>query len=242
VKTRHRYQDIAVPDRVTWLPGSDADEVDSDDDDEEEFPEPNELEPLPDYGPDSWTGPDARTWGGYRYRSIDVVAGMDWADMPDWVVIDYSRFSCLGAGTKVWTDMGRKVIEEVQVGDRVLSQHPRSGELAYRPVLQTSIRPASRLVVLHAGGSSIVASEGHLFWVSGDGWLRACDARGGMELHALDGTVQLSRVEAGRFEPAYNLVVADFHTFFVGDEKPVLCHDNTDRRKTDAVVPGLIAR
>jgi hypothetical protein len=61
-----------------------------------------------------------------------------------------------------------------------------------------------------------------------------------MELHALDGSVQVSTTDSGRLERACNLVVADWHTFFVGDERPVLCHDNTDRRKTDAVVPGLI--
>jgi hypothetical protein len=147
---------------------------------------------------------------------------------------------CLGAGNKVWTDMGLKAIEEVQVGDRVLSQDPQTGELAYRPVLKTTVRPASRLVVLQACNQSIVTSGGHLFWVAGDGWVRASEMRGGMEMHALDGSVQLSTVERGRYEPSYNLVVADWHTYFVGEEKPVLCHDNTVSRKTDAVVPGLV--
>ena len=37
----------------------------------------------------------------------------------------------------------------------------------------------------------------------------------------------------------YNLVVADFHTYFVGHSK-ILSHDNTVRDATDAVVPGLV--
>jgi hypothetical protein len=42
-------------------------------------------------------------------------------------------------------------------------------------------------------------------------------------------------------EEAYNLVVADFNTYFVG-ETGVLVHDNTPRTPTRATVPGLAAR
>jgi hypothetical protein len=34
-------------------------------------------------------------------------------------------------------------------------------------------------------------------------------------------------------------VVADFHTYFVGEAK-ILSHDNTIRQPTNAVVPGLV--
>lgn len=152
------------------------------------------------------------------------------------------RCDCLAAGTQVWTDMGTKPIEEMQVGDMVLAQDPETGELIYKPVLRFTIRPASHLVTLNAGGESITTSGGHLFWVSGEGWVRARDAQGGSELHGLAGTVQLSTVETAKFEPSYNIIVADFHTYFVGEEKAVLCHDNTVSRKTDVVVPGLIDR
>ena len=39
---------------------------------------------------------------------------------------------------------------------------------------------------------------------------------------------------------AYNLVVADFNTYFVG-ETGILVHDNTPRLPTRATVPGLAA-
>ena len=50
--------------------------------------------------------------------------------------------------------------------------------------------------------------------------------------------VHLSSVELAPEEETYNLVVADFHTYFVGYRK-VLSHDNSMRMPTRAVVPGL---
>jgi hypothetical protein len=149
---------------------------------------------------------------------------------------------CLAAGTKVWTDRGPRPVEELRVGDLVLSQDPESGELAYKPVLRFTIRPASQLTTLTAGDETITCSGGHLFWVAGDGWTRAREARPGAELHSFDGTVQLSTKVTAGFEPTYNVIVEDFHNYFVGERRPVLCHDNTSRRRTDAVVPGLLDR
>ena len=37
---------------------------------------------------------------------------------------------------------------------------------------------------------------------------------------------------------AYNLIVADFDSYFVGDAA-ILVHDNTPRQPTAAVLPGL---
>jgi hypothetical protein len=37
---------------------------------------------------------------------------------------------------------------------------------------------------------------------------------------------------------SYNLIVADFHSYFVGDQG-ILVHDNTPRAPTAALLPGL---
>lgn len=150
------------------------------------------------------------------------------------------RFSgdCLAAGTKVWTELGPLAIEEIRVGDRVLAQDPDTGELAYKPVLGTTIRPASRLVRITAGQDSITTSGGHLYWTAGEGWQKARELASGGELHSIRGSVRISQVEKAELAPTYNLIVADFHTYFVGASH-VLCHDNTLREPTDALVPGL---
>lgn len=63
----------------------------------------------------------------------------------------------------------------------------------------------------------------------------------GSRAHGVTGTAQIDTIEPAGKGPAYNLVVADFHTYFVGDAK-ILSHDNTIRRPTDAIVPGLANR
>jgi hypothetical protein len=148
------------------------------------------------------------------------------------------RQDCLAAGTPVWTERGQIAIEQVRVGDLVLSRDVDSGELTFKPVVRTTIRPEGPLVKVTAGRESFETSGGHLFWVSGQGWVKSRKLESGMVLHTANGPVRVSRVEPGSTATTYNLVVADFNTYFVGEQK-LLSHDNTVRRATTAVVPGL---
>ena len=76
---------------------------------------------------------------------------------------------CLAAGTQVWTETGSMAIEKIKVGDRVLAQDTDTGELAYKPVLRTTVRPKSELLRLETDGMVFESSGGHPFWVSGRG-------------------------------------------------------------------------
>jgi hypothetical protein len=152
-----------------------------------------------------------------------------------------ARMDCLAAGTLVWTDAGTAPIEQIQVGDLVLAQDPESGELAYQPVLRTTVRPEGPLVrVCLMNREVLETSGGHLFWVSGTGWTKARELQSGCELHGVTGAVRVSLAETGSSAETYNLIVADSHSYFIGEDK-ILCHDNTVRRPTTATVPGLLA-
>jgi hypothetical protein len=63
----------------------------------------------------------------------------------------------------------------------------------------------------------------------------------GAILHGVTGAPRVQSVEKSGQEEAYNLVVAEFNTYFVG-ESGVLVHDNTPRTPTRATVPGLAAK
>jgi hypothetical protein len=76
-------------------------------------------------------------------------------------------------------------------------------------------------------------------WVVGKGWQMARHLEPGSRLHAIPGPVAVESVAEGPSAQLYNLVVADFNTYFVGQNK-VLVHDNTCRRPTRAVLPGFI--
>lgn len=149
-----------------------------------------------------------------------------------------SAMDCLARGTLVQTATGPVAIEQVQVGDLVLSQDVESGELAFKPVLKTTVRPASKLVDINAGGQTFSASGGHLFWVSGKGWVKARKIVAGDRLHHATGTTEVISVSDGEKAETYNMVVADFNTYFAGADR-LLSHDNTVHRRTDLVVPGL---
>lgn len=152
-----------------------------------------------------------------------------------------TRMDCLAAGTLVWTDAGPLPIEQVQVGDLVLAQDPESGELAYQPVLRTTVRPEGPLVRVSLTNREVFeTSGGHLFWVAGSGWTKARDLASGCELHGVAGVLRVSLVEPGPAAETYNLIVADWHSYFVGEDQ-LLCHDNTVRQPTAATVPGLAA-
>jgi hypothetical protein len=148
------------------------------------------------------------------------------------------RMDCLAAGTPVWTAKGPLAIERIRVGDLVLSQHAETGELAYKPVLRTTVRPSGKLIRIQAASEEFQTSGGHLFWVAGQGWTKSRDLQSGQVLHTVAGPAYVSYVESGTEAETYNLVVADFNTYFVGDAK-VLSHDNTVRTPTRAIVPGL---
>ena len=53
--------------------------------------------------------------------------------------------------------------------------------------------------------------------------------------------MEVRSAHATGIEELHNLVVADFHTYFVTDAK-ILTHDNTIREPTAALVPGLATR
>jgi hypothetical protein len=147
--------------------------------------------------------------------------------------------SCFLAGTAVRTQGGLAPIESIQPGDRVLSQDQDTGELTYKLVLRTTLRPPAKMVRITAGSESITTTLGHPFWVSGHGWKMAKELQVGDRLHSHGGAIEVLTVEPlDKPEPAHNLVVADFNSYFVGNQG-LLVHDNEFRQPTRAIVPGL---
>lgn len=152
--------------------------------------------------------------------------------------------SCFPPGTVVWTETGSAPIETVVSGDRVLSQDPITGELSFQDVLQTSRRNPTAMIRIQMGSEEILATRGHPFWVLGQGWTMAKHLEPGMRLHAVRGAVTVDRVEEIPLtDPAtplnYNLVVAGFGTYFVGQER-LLVHDLRLFQHGTLSAPGLL--
>lgn len=171
-----------------------------------------------------------------RYYLHSVIGGHQTAYVP-WVP---GQMSCFLAGTPVWTESGVRAIESVRSGDRVLSQDPDTGELCFKVVIGTTIRPPTEASKLTVNGETITTTLGHPLWVAGKGWEMAKHIKPGDQLHGIGGIVNVNDVQPlPNKAEAHNLVVDDFNTYFVGN-CGMLVHDNTYRKPTRALLPGLI--
>lgn len=185
-------------------------------------------------------------WDSYSDTSTDQKTNRtfevtEFEQIEEPFVVIAIRHSCFVAGTPVWTERGAIPIEQLRVGDMALSKDAETGEVAYRPIIRTTIRDPRPLVTVDFGTEQITATEGHPFWVSGKGWVKARELSNGHKIHTPTGTITVEKVTPTNAEKVYNLVVDGFHTYFVGMSQ-VLVHDVSITSPTDAVVPGLIER
>jgi hypothetical protein len=150
------------------------------------------------------------------------------------------RMSCFAKGTPVWTLSGPRAIEQLKVGDRVLAQHPETGELTYKGVQVTTLRPPSAMLTIRAGKSAITTTLGHPFFVVGKGWRMAKELTDADWICAQGQTLPIDTIEKAEAAEAHNLMVADFGTYFVGKDR-ILVHDNSPIPPVRLEMPGLLA-
>ena len=91
---------------------------------------------------------------------------------------------------------------------------------------------------IRVGEDDVVATLAHPLWVTGTGWGLAQHLETGDRIHGIPGTVPVVAIEDAGEADAFNLIVDDFHTYFVGFDG-LLAHDNTPIRPAFALVPGL---
>lgn len=150
-------------------------------------------------------------------------------------------FSCFPAGTMILTIQGPRPIEELKMGDRVLAQEIRTGELAYKPIQATTLRQTTPVLKVNfTNQAAILVTPGHPFWVNGLGWKPAKYLSTGIPLHSLERSMTVASVEASRATEAYNLVVSEFHNYFLAGPR-LLVHDNSPIEDSPIVTPGLLA-
>ena len=67
--------------------------------------------------------------------------------------------SCFAAGTMIETADGDRPIEEIQIGDLVLSANPETGEIAYKPVVNTYVHVTNTVLYLTIDEEIIETTE-----------------------------------------------------------------------------------
>lgn len=183
-------------------------------------------------------------WQDYTdyYRTGDRPIYLTQDNSSDYVVppVESYAVECFVRGTPVWTRTGLRPIESLDPGDLVLAQNVNTGELTYKPVLRSTVRPAGPILKLSIGDERLFSTRGHPFWVAGVGWRMAKELEDGAILHGATDAVRIGAIDPASDAETFNLVVADFNTYFVG-ESGILVHDNTPRQPTRAGLPGLKA-
>ncbi|QDH21831.1 hypothetical protein FFV09_13840 [Saccharibacillus brassicae] len=92
------------------------------------------------------------------------------------------------SGTKVQTDEEEKNIEDIEVGDKVLSKDENNpdGELAYKEVTALYRNQRDDIIKLQVGEQVIETTDNHPFWVEGKGWVFADELQVGDKLQKAD--------------------------------------------------------
>lgn len=129
--------------------------------------------------------------------------------------------ACFAAGTKLWTPDGIRNIEEIVAGQLVFArdEYDPDGAIIAKVVEETFQR-TGRILHLHlVGGELIRTTSEHPFFEYNKGWADAIALMKGERVRTSSGWIAVEEVyDTGEYDTVYNLRVADFHTYFVGQE------------------------
>ena len=180
---------------------------------------------------DYLTGPGPHTPGGFAAATLGggatggVMGGAGGALSK---VTGTARYGCFTSGTQVlMADHSMKSIEDVTVGEKVISHDPITGKDVEGVVEQVHIHENVPTLQLTTTAGEITTTVTHPFYVEGRGWLPAGELREGDRLRSPEGddaVVEVVSLQAtGTSETVYNLTIAGWHNYHIHTHNP-----NTD--------------
>ena len=164
---------------------------------------------------------------GYAYRQPLSAQFKPVVDEAREVIPPSFDHSCFAAGTLIPGPSGARRIEELRLGDQVLTQDTQTGLLSCEPVLAVfHNKPAATLRLRFDEAEEVVATPIHRFWRAGKGWAMARDLKPGDLVRTINGTARFESASNDSTQPVFNLEVAGHRSFFVG-KAGMLVHDNS---------------
>ena len=123
--------------------------------------------------------------------------------------------------TLVKTNTGYQPIANIKIGDQVLAKNELNGEINYKAVTAQYSNPYAQTVYIrigdtHGKAQTLIANTIHPFYANGK-WIPSGSLKTGDVLLSENGAAQTVQSVETKDEAltAYNLTVADFHTYFV---------------------------
>jgi hypothetical protein len=134
---------------------------------------------------------------------------------------------CFAAGTLVSCKTGLKPIEQISVGETVLSRNMKTGQNEWKTVTETFTNFANEFVQIELEAEIIKATGQHTFWLpKKNKWTKAIDLKtGDTFLSHEDEFKTITNIEIKKKKAdTYNLEVETNHNYFVGQNQ-VLTHN-----------------
>ncbi len=152
----------------------------------------------------------AQTIGAYTPAALSTIFNI-WGSLA----------ACFRRGTPFRTPDGSKPVEQLRKGDKVLSRPEWNplGRVEAKEVEEVFDR-LGRVMLLRVSGREIGTTSEHPFWVKDRGWVSAGQLKAGDQLASEENGRWMAVEgveETGRYETVYNVRVADYHTYFVGE-------------------------
>jgi RHS repeat-associated protein len=134
------------------------------------------------------------------------------------------------AGTLVHTDTGLISIENIKIGQRVLTFNTDEGLTEYKEVVHLieGYNEYELVVAELFNGDAIKATSNHPFYADNE-WIEAKDLTVEMMLNSYDGEVAINSTSIDKeHQHVYNLTVKDNHNYYVG-KNGVLVKNSTPK-------------
>jgi hypothetical protein len=146
----------------------------------------------------------------------------------DLLKIPPSKKPCFLAGTPIKTATGYKNIEDIVVGDVVLSYNETTKKTELQEVLNTFTNVCEKYIEIKTNQDIIAVTGAHLFFVPKENkWIAASQLTTNMQLiNDKQEEVNITALTIIKKEAnTYNLEIAQNHNYYVGNN-PILTHND----------------
>lgn len=133
---------------------------------------------------------------------------------------------CFAAGTKVSTSKDLISIEDVSIGDTVLTYNLDKRAVEYGNVSKVFSHSVKEIYIVEFGGVSVSVTGEHPFYVKNKGWVKVNDLKTSNVLVNSDGDeIEIDSIKmTNKKTEVYNIRVNGNHNYFVTKRK-VLVHN-----------------
>lgn len=165
----------------------------------------------------TWEG----AWKGALSGAIDGAAdGFMWGAIGGAISGAMNPKFCFVAGTLVMTKQGLKAIEEIKVGDQVLSYNDNLDIFEYKDVVDVYNNETTELCHIQTETEEIVCTPNHSI-LTDEGWKLASELETNDNIKTSNGFAKVVFIEIEQLKEkinVYNLNVLGYHTYVVGNE------------------------